>query len=51
MMAKYIINNYLGDKKAVIDMAESILEKHIYDPKTKNDNSELIEQKRKRRKS
>ena len=46
MMAKYIINNYLGDKKAVIDMAESILEKHIYDPKPKNDNSELIEQKK-----
>ena len=45
MMAKYIFQNFLGNKEEVISLAMSILEPHIDDEAEKNDNSALIEQK------
>lgn len=49
MMAKYIINDFLNDKAAVLIMAESMLEKHITDAEEKTDNTALIEEKQEKR--
>lgn len=49
MMAKYIFHNFLSDTDEVISLAESILERHINDKEEKEDNSELINRKKKER--
>lgn len=42
MMIKHIFKEYLNDKETILDLAESILEKHIDDKEPTKDNTEEI---------
>lgn len=46
LMAKYIFQKYLSDTSFILNLAESMIEKHINDKKEVVDNSDLINQKR-----
>lgn len=46
LMAKYIFQKYLSDTSFILNLAESMIEKHIDDKKEVVDNSDLINQKR-----
>ncbi len=46
MMAKHIFREYLQDTNRVLALAESMLSKHIDDPKPTEDNTRIVEQKK-----
>lgn len=46
MMVKNIFSEYLHNTSEILELAESMLEKHIYDEEPKTDNALLIEQKK-----
>lgn len=49
MMAKALFNEHMSNTNEVLDMAQSILMKHLDDPEEKEDNSKIIKQKQEER--
>lgn len=46
MMANYIFRNYLAEKDKVLALANSMLEAHIGDTESQEDNTEILRCKR-----